>query len=60
MEEDQGEVSKYIHKYRDENTNETKYILATVKTGRRLKSNSAYSIFKTREIYINWIYELCK
>ena len=60
MEEDQGETIKYIHKYRDEETNEIKYCLAKVKTGGRLKSNKAYSIFKTREIDINWIYELCK
>ena len=60
MEEDQGETIKYIHKYRDEETNKIKYCLAKVKTGGRLKSNKAYSIFKTREIDINWIYELCK
>ena len=60
MEEDQGELMKYIHKYRDEETNKIKYCLAKVKTGGRLKSNKAYSIFKTREININWIYELCK
>ena len=60
MEEDQGEMIKYIHKYRDEETDEIKYCLAKVKTGGRLKSNKAYSIFKTREIDINWIYELCK
>lgn len=30
MEEDQGEVIKYIHKYRDEVTNEMKYCVAKV------------------------------
>ena len=35
MEEDQGKLIKYIHKYRDEVTNETKYCVSKVKTGGR-------------------------
>ena len=35
MKEDQGELIKYIHKYRDEDSNEIKYCLAKVKTGGR-------------------------
>ena len=60
MEKDQGEVIKYIHKYRDEVTNEMKYFLAKAKTGGRQKSNSSYIHFKQKEIDIDWIYELCK
>ena len=48
MEEDQGETIKYIHKYRDEETNAIQYCLAKVKTGGRMRSNNAYSIYKTR------------
>ena len=53
MEEDQGEIIKYIYKYRDEETNEIKYCLLKVKTGGSMKSNKAYSIFKPRKIDIN-------
>ena len=44
MEEDQGEVIKYIHKYKNEVTNEIKYCLAKAKTGGRQKSNSTYIV----------------
>ena len=60
MEEDQGEVIKYIHKYRDDVTNEMKYCVAKVKTGGRQRSNMAYNIFKQKDVDIDWIYELCK
>ena len=44
MEKDQGEVNKYIHKFRDEVTNETINCLAKFKKGGKQKSNKAYTI----------------
>ena len=41
IEEDQGEVITYIHKYRDQMTNEMKFCVAKVKTGERQRSNMA-------------------
>ena len=57
MEEDQDEVIKYIHKYRDEVTNNLKYCVVKVKTGGRIRSNMIYTIFKQKEVDIDWIYE---
>ena len=37
MEEDQGELVKFIHKYRDEVTNEIKYCVAKAKRGGKQK-----------------------
>ena len=60
MEEDQGEVIKFIHKYRDEVTNEIKYCVAKATTGGIQKSRSLHIIFKQKEIDIDCFYELCK
>ena len=60
MEEDQGESIKYIHKYRDEVTNEIKYCVDNAKRGCKQKSNRASKIFKQKEVDIDRIHELCK
>ena len=52
MEEDQGEVIRFIHKYRDEVTNEIKFCVAKANTGGKQKSKSSHSIFKQKEIDI--------
>jgi hypothetical protein len=58
MEEDQGESIKFIHKYRDDLTNEVKYCVAKANTGGKKREKGVH-IIKQKDIDIDWIHELC-